>query len=398
MITVEDALQIISSTVRDYGTEQVALIDAAGRILREPLIADRPMPPYDRITMDGIAIAFDTFERGQRTFPIAGIAAAGSPRQKLNDPEACLEAMTGGILPEGTDTVIRYEDLHIENLSAKVLIDDVMRGQNIHRCGIDRQAGELVARAGTRVSAAEIGLGATLGCSVVKVSRLPKTIIISTGDELVDIHEQPLPHQIRRSNVYRLQATLAGLGITARTSHLRDNPDEIRSELARILASEEVIILSGGVSKGKFDFLPVILEELGVKKHFHRISQRPGKPFWFGESREGALVFALPGNPVSSFLCTHRYFIPWLHQSMGLPPGPHPVGVLAHDFTFRPDLTYFLQVRVSYTPDGHIMAHPIEGNGSGDLANLVDADAFLQLPRGKDTFKAGEAFPLFFYR
>jgi molybdopterin molybdotransferase len=223
-------------------------------------------------------------------------------------------------------------------------------------------------------------------------------MIISTGDELVEINRSPEPHQIRRSNVYRLRATLDQLGIPADTHHMKDNYEEIAEKLRQIAAEYEVIILSGGVSKGKFDYLPDVLEDLGVKKLFHRIRQRPGKPFWFGESPKGKLIFALPGNPVSSFLCTHRYFIPWLRKCLGYPDRSQPHAILKEDFTFTPDLTYFLQVRVDYDEQGRIWATPEEGNGSGDLANLVDADAFLQLPRGRNEFKAGEVFPLFFYR
>jgi molybdopterin molybdotransferase len=398
MITVEEAIKIISETVRDFGTEEVELGKAIGRILREPLQADRPFPPYHRITMDGIAIHYEAFAKGQRTFPVEGVAAAGTPQQQLQDPAACLEVMTGSMLPEGADTVIRYEDVSISEGKATINIEEVSQGQNIHRQGIDRQKGDEVVPPGTMISPAEVGVASTIGKARLLVSRLPRTMIISTGDELVEINRTPKPHQIRRSNVYRLRATLAELGIPADTHHMKDDYDEITEKLRQIAAEYEVIILSGGVSKGKFDYLPGVLEELGVKKLFHRIRQRPGKPFWFGESPKGRLIFALPGNPVSSFLCTHRYFIPWLRTCLGYPDRSRPHAILKEDFTFTPDLTYFLQVRVDYDEQGRIWATPEEGNGSGDLANLVDADAFLQLPRGRNKFNAGEVFPLFFYR
>lgn len=398
MITVEQAAAIIGQTIRDFGVEEVGLDAAVGRVLRENLYADRDFPPYHRVTMDGIALRYNAFQSGRRSFPIEGVGAAGAAQQELRSPESCLEVMTGAMLPAGTDTVIRYEDLEISGGEARVLLDQIIRGQNVHKQGEDRGQGSLVVPAGLRLSPAEIGVAATVGKAVLRVSRLPRTVIVSTGDELVEVAEKPLPHQIRRSNEHRLKASLASYNIAADSRHLRDDMQEVLRELRAMLSEYEVLILSGGVSEGKFDYLPRALDELGVEKRFHKIKQRPGKPFWFGKAPGGTLVFALPGNPVSSFMCTQRYFLPWLEQSLGLPAPVYPSAVLARDVTFKPDLTYFLQVKVHYDGQGRILALPVEGHGSGDLANLVDADAFLELPRGKELFREGEVFPLIFYR
>jgi len=398
MISVKEAKEIIEGTIHDFGIEEVVLGNAIGRVLREDLVADRDFPPYDRVTMDGIAISFSSYENGNRKFQIEGVAAAGAAQMSLQKNENCLEVMTGSILPKNCDTVIRYEDLNIEDGFANVLIENLVHKKNVHQQGEDRLQNSKVVTAGKIISPAEIGVAATVGKSKIIVSRLPKAIIISTGDELVEIDQQPLAHQIRKSNVYRLKATLAHHGIAAETAHLNDNFDEIVNQLKSILEKYEVVILSGGVSKGKFDFLPKAFETLGVTKLFHKIKQRPGKPFWFGKSPEGATVFALPGNPVSSFMCTQIYFIPWLRACLQLPELNRPYAILQRDTIFKPDLVYFLQVKISYNNEAQILATPIDGNGSGDLANLVDADAFLQLPRGKDHFKKGETFPIFFYR
>ncbi|MCB0568159.1 MAG: molybdopterin molybdotransferase MoeA [Phaeodactylibacter sp.] len=398
MITVEQAVAIIEQTIKDFGVEEVPLDEAIGRVLRENLYADRDFPPFHRVTMDGIALRFDAFQSGQRTFSIEGIAAAGAAQQALHSPGSCLEVMTGAMLPEGTDTVIRYEDLHISNSQAEVKLGEAKWGLNVHKKGEDRKEGSLIIQAGLKISPAEIGVAATVGKAMLKVSRLPKTVVISTGDELVEVGKAPLPHQIRRSNEHQLKAALAKHKLRVEARHLRDELDEVVAGLEAMLAEYEVLILSGGVSEGKFDYLPQALEQLGVVKLFHKIKQRPGKPFWFGQAPNGALVFALPGNPVSSFMCTQRYIVPWLEQSLGLPAPAYPRAVLARDTTFKPDLTYFLQVRTEYDARGQLLAHPAEGHGSGDLANLVDADGFLQLPMGKDVFKKGEAFPLIVYR
>lgn len=398
MISVEEAVRIIQETVKDFGIEPIALEQSVGRVLREDLYADRDFPPYDRVTMDGIAICRESFQNGRRRFPIAGVAAAGSPQMELKSPKQCLEVMTGSILPVGADAVIRYEDLEISDKVATIILDEVKPEQNIHKRGEDRQKGALIVAKGRKLSPAEIGVAATIGKAQIQVSRLPKTIVISTGDELVEVEETPLPHQIRRSNVYRLKATLMRYGVPVDTFHLQDNMTEILQSLENILEEYEVVLMSGGVSKGKFDYLPEALAKLGVKKMFHRIAQRPGKPFWFGQAPNGSLVFALPGNPISSFLCTHRYFMPWLDACLGLPTVAAPKAILQQDVTFKPDLTRFLEVRLDYDDAGRILAWPVQGNGSGDLANLVDADAFLELPRGRDAYEKGAVFSLFFYR
>ena len=398
MITVEEAQNIIAQTIHDFGIEEVPTSEAVGRVLREDLFTDRDLPPYNRVTMDGIAIQYQSFEKGNRNFKIEGIAPAGAPQMTLENGDNCLEVMTGSILPNNTDTVIRYEDLDIKDGIVNVILENIDNKQNVHRKGEDRLQNSKVVSAGKIISPAEIGVAATVGKSILKVTQLPKAIIISTGDELVEIDKKPLAYQIRKSNVHRLKATLKQHGIAADTAHLNDDMDEILKELKVILENYEVIIMSGGVSKGKFDFLPEAFNKLGVEKLFHKVKQRPGKPFWFGKAPSGATVFALPGNPVSSFMCTQIYFIPWLKRCLQLPEPIYPIAILQRDTTFQPDLVYYLQVKISYNEKGQILAMPIDGNGSGDFANLVDADAFLRIPRGKNLFEKGECFPIIFYR
>jgi molybdopterin molybdotransferase len=150
--------------------------------------------------------------------------------------------------------------------------------------------------------------------------------------------------------------------------------------------------MTGGISMGKFDYIPKALDEMHVKTIFHKVSQRPGKPFWFGKHNKGVLVFAFPGNPVATFMCLHRYFLPWLHSSLGLPARPAVYAILSRDFTFTPALQYFLQVKLNFSDKGFIEAAPVEGNGSGDFANLADTEAFIELPLQRSDFKKGEAF------
>lgn len=397
MIDVKEALKIIKNNLGSFGKELIPLSNSIGRVLKEEWHTDRPLPPYNRVSMDGIAISYADFEQGQRTFVIEGIAAAGDPQKVRIQNGSCCEIMTGAILPIGFDTVIRYEDLSIDNKQATVNLEEITKDKNVHFKGSDRTLGELVAQQNTIISSAEIGLGASIGKSQVLVSELPKAIVISTGNELVPINQKPLAHQIRKSNVYRISTALNSLGIACDTAHLNDDKEQIKSKMQDYLNEYDVILLSGGVSKGKFDFLPEVLDELGAEKLFHRIAQRPGKPFWFGR-RNKCTIFAFPGNPVSSFVCMHRYFVEWLGHSLGTPLRKMTYAILTDEVHFKPDLTYFLEVKISSSPNGQLLAKPKKGNGSGDLANLVEADAVIELPRGKNVYTKGEVYPIYFYR
>ena len=230
---------------------------------------------------------------------------------------------------------------------------------------------------------------ASVGWLETEVYAFPKVAIVSTGNELVEIHAKPLPHQIRRSNSYALRAALSSMACDANLFHLTDDRNTMERELAQVFSKHDVIILSGGASKGKFDFVPDVLESLGAQKIFHEVSQKPGKPLWFGATKK-QVVFALPGNPVSTFLCFYRYIRPWLLKMMGVEM-PIQTAILSEDFTIKTDLTYFLQVKVR-SEYGKRMASPVQGGGSGDFANLKAVDGFLELTAGKNEFKAGEAF------
>jgi molybdopterin molybdotransferase len=396
MVTVQEATARIMQALYTPRVESIPLAKAHGRVLAERIVADRDLPPFNRATMDGIALAHQAWQEGRRAFQIMGMQAAGMPAQVLHDSTHAFEVMTGAVLPGGTDTVVRYEDLAIEDGVAKVTVDTLERGQSIHYQGTDAHRGALLLEPGIVLSPAEVALLASVGKPFVNVFAPPRAAVVSTGDELVDVDEIPLPHQVRRSNGHALVAALETLHVGATLSHLPDDKDMLQARLRELVEANDVIILSGGVSKGKFDFVPEVLESLGVVKHIHQVSQRPGKPFWFGTSASGKTVFALPGNPVSTFLCFMRYVRPWLQQSLGVQSAPA-YAVLAQPFSFAPRLTYFLQVSVR-NEQGRLMAYPDAGGGSGDFANLKNVTGFLELPLEQAHFQAGEVFPYWPFR
>ncbi|HMQ08966.1 MAG TPA: molybdopterin molybdotransferase MoeA [Saprospiraceae bacterium] len=398
MISAEEAWNIVCKEVKDFGTEQIELHRSLHRIVREEVTADRDFPPYDRVAMDGIAIRYKEYIQGTTSFHIQGIAAAGAPQMTCKKPQHCLEVMTGSIMPQGLDTVVPYEWIYINEHVADIQKRDVRHLQNIHFKGTDKRKGDMIIPPYTSISPAEIGVLATVGKSRVLVSKLPEICIISSGDELVDIHETPKVYQIRKSNVSCLNSVLQPFGIAADTYHLPDDLVKSISLLKRLINTYDVILMSGGISKGKFDYIPNALDQCGFVKLMDRVAQRPGKPFWFGKHPKGVLVFAFPGNPVSALTCMLKYFVPWLKLSMGIEKIDTLYARLSTEVHFHPDLTYFPEIRLQSSSEGVLMASPVKGSGSGDLANLSSIDGFMELPPHRSVFHPGEVYPVFTFR
>jgi molybdopterin molybdotransferase len=392
MITVEEAEKIILAQTADYGAEIVLFEMSLGRILAEDIKTDRDLPPFNRVTMDGIAVKYEAIENGISTFHIKATQAAGDQPIEIDEHNECVEIMTGAMLPSSADTVIRYEDLELRAGLATLVTSEIKRDQNIHHRGKDKKLDDIVAGVGEVITPALISLIASVGESEVRVKKMPRVAIISSGDELVDVAETPSPYQIRRSNSYTIQAVLKQNYLDADLLHIPDDPAIIKKQLSNCLQNYDVLLLSGGISMGKFDHIPKALEELSVSKLFHKVQQRPGKPFWFGKHENGVLVFAFPGNPVATFMCVYRYFLPWLHTAFGQLTEPPRFAVLNNRFSFQPQLKCFLQVKLYNNEHCQLMATPVEGNGSGDFANLADADAFMELPLERTEFKRGEVF------
>jgi molybdopterin molybdotransferase len=344
--------------------------------------------------MDGFALRHSAVTAGLRTFRVTGFQPAGTIAHTHESDDTCIEIATGAVLPNGCDCVVPYEDtaragstVTLRNEIAAALVT----GQNIHRRGSDAVAGTELIPTGVRVTGREVAVAASSGCASLRVASLPRIAVVATGDELVEVENpSPAPHQIRRSNDHALRASLLAAGYPrVERFHLRDLKYELETQLKRLLSEFDVLVLTGGVSKGKYDFLPTVLAELGVEKKVHGVAQRPGKPFWFGLTSRRTPVFALPGNPVSTLTCFHRYVLPALRVMSGLPSPRTEYATLVTPFSFKPPLAALPPVRVESLPDGRRLAHILPTNTSGDFAGLLGTDGFLELPAGPATFPAG---------
>lgn len=390
MISVTEALDLVLSYSLPKETEEINLKEALGRILAEPVKADRDAPPFHRVTMDGIAI-HSSFLGSTSSFPIENIQPAGHSQLALVSRKNCIEVMTGAILPENTDCVIPYEQIKISDGVASLGSNDHHPFQNVHLKGTDAKKGDTLLAQEQSITPAIIGVLASVGKPQINVYQLPKIAICSTGDELVDIDQLPEIHQIRKSNSYMLHAALLELGIPSEIFHLPDNKKTMVNELAALVEKYQVLLFSGAVSKGKYDYLPWVLEELGIKKIIHGVAQRPGKPFLFG-ALPNTLIWGFPGNPSSTFVCFHTYFKPWLRQHLNLPVQKFSAR-LEQEVRFNKPMTYHLLVSLSID-QGYLVASPLQSSGSGDLIHLAQADAVISLPPEKETFVAGEVYPI----
>lgn len=390
-IAVEEADRRIAACATESGSELVALHASLGRILAEPVRADRLQPPFDRVTMDGVAIRSVDWGDGLRRFAVRGLHPAGAPPPTLDQPGDCFEVMTGAVLPFGADAVVPVERITIADGMAAIHDDMSIRaGLNVHPAGSDCSAGAEWVPKGARLNGPRVALAASAGCSAVFVARPPRTAIISTGDELVSVDDAVAPYQIRRSNSHGCAAAL--LDHTGLVASLHHAPDQLSATVAALdaaLAANDLVVLSGGVSMGRYDHVPTALAQLGVTRVFHKVAQRPGKPMWFGVGPGGQAIFGLPGNPVSTLTCLMRYVVPFIFRAMGAKTGPLARAALTREVAFPPDLTYFLPVRLAWDQTGRVLAHPNPTNTSGDHGALAPTDGFLELPRGQDVFPAG---------
>lgn len=391
MITPAEADRLIGQHLQCLPIESLPLAQCAGAVLRENIYAERDQPPFDRVAMDGIALRSQSLSATVRKLRIQGTQAAGDPPLALAADDACIEVMTGAVLPGGCDSVVPVEEIAVSagraGLAEQLRVEP---WQNVHRRGSDTRQGALLVSAGVRLHAPEIAVAAGAGMARIRVSSQPMLAVISTGNELIEPGEPVLAHQVRRSNAYGIVAALRERGYQrVADDHIDDNPVELKERLRFHLETHDVLVLSGGVSMGRYDLVPQVMQELGVRAIFHKVAQRPGRPLWFGMAPSGAAVFGLPGNPVSTLVCLSRYVLPALSGSLGEQPLPPERMALGAAVTVTPPLAYFLPVRVQHDEWGRAWAMPAPTNGSGDFSALAGTDGFLELPPGPNTYAKG---------
>ncbi|MFG0331423.1 MAG: gephyrin-like molybdotransferase Glp [Phycisphaerales bacterium] len=383
----DDALNRALDGVGPVGTESIAFELGMGRSLRESVLADRDLPPFNRSAMDGYAVRAEDIGR-VNAFEVVGSIAAGEGAEFSIAAGQVVKIATGAPVPSTADAVIPHELSDRKN-PVRFTVETVERGNNIHPQGADARAGEQLIPAGTLLGAQHLGLLAAVGKTTVAVSARPRVIIITTGDEVRRPAEAVAPHQIRNSNQPMLQAAATAMGAeVVRVEHTADDLDETRGTVDRAIDDADLILTTGGVSAGERDFLPLAHEAFGFVTRVRGAAIQPGKPILIGSfERAGRRVelAGLPGNPVSVLATAHLFAWPILRRLLGArQPLPWRCAILGERVTPNPTRAAFRPARI--LSDGRVSV--IEWRGSGDLAHTANADGLLALPVQADPLAA----------
>jgi molybdopterin molybdotransferase len=397
MLSYEDArakvIEVVGAHAGKPTVEVIEFADnpaaALGRILAENVAADRNYPPFNRSTRDGFAVRSADLAEPGGELRLIGESRAGVAFEGRVTPGTCVQILTGAPVPTGADAVVMQEYAHAEGET--VAFERAAKsGQNYVLAGAETRVGEVVVKRGTRMGYAELAMGAQVGRTRVAVSRRPRVGILSTGDEVVSAGQAPGPFQIRNSNGVSLgaQVTLAG-GEPVLLGNAPDRAEELRGMIEKGL-EQELLILSGGVSVGKYDLVEQVLRELGAEFYFDAIAIRPGKPAVFGWCR-GKPVLGLPGNPVSTMVTFALLAAPAIELLSGYKPQPLPLfkAKLAHPVEEKPPLAHFLPARVSW-PGGEPTVEVMLWEGSGDIGAVVLGNCFLVVHESREVLEAGE--------
>src|SRR5262245_42784269 len=395
MLAVAEALSLVLQQARPLAPQAIAVGAALGRVLAEPVASDLDSPPYTKSLMDAYAVRSGDCASLPITLKVIDEVAAGHVSVKVVGPGEAVRIMTGAPVPAGADAVVPVEKAEPLPEAVRITGKAPSPGRNVLERGRELRAGETALHAGMLLRPQELGILASVGRTTISVFPSPRIAIMTTGDEVVEAPQVPGPGQIRNSNGPMLLAQAERAGAEARYLGIaHDNVESLQSMIGEGLTGPNVLILSGGVSAGKFDLVPGVLQELGVVPHFHKVALKPGKPLFFG-TRDVTLDFGLPGNPVSSFVCCELFIRPAIRQLAGeREPGPRQAPLpIAEDFRTENDRPTYHPARLEIVDQG-LRVRPLPWFGSADLRGISGANALLALPPGVQSCRAGESVPV----
>lgn len=392
MISVAEAIQIVKDQTQPLSPELVPLRESIGRVLATDILADSDLPPFDRSQMDGYAVRARETENAPVRLRIVGESVAGKGWHNVAGEGEAVRIMTGAPVPEGTDSVQQVELTHeLKDGTVVELLESVQEGRSIVKQGSEIRKGETVLVAGVTLNAAMVAVLAAFGYGQVSVSKKPVVAIVATGSELVSVDQVPARDQIRDSNNYSIAAysELAG----AKTQILpltTDDTSSLKERISEAAKMADVIVTSGGVSMGVYDFTKTALKELGAELFFERVALRPGKPTVFGRLPDQTLVFGLPGNPVSVSV-TFNLFVRTALRSMQNAKDqelPKETALLARSVKGTGDRASYLPAQLTTNDDGQLIAFPLKWGGSSDFVSFSLATALIVVPAGVKTLDA----------
>jgi len=395
LTSLTTAQQIVLDATSVLGCEKIGLLDALGRVLGEDIIAPRSNPPWDNSAMDGFAVRWADIKQEHAIARIPELkvvedVAAGAVATKSVGPGEAIRIMTGAPMPAGADTVVRIEYTEPSESTVRIMLSEYGQGANIRPKGDDVQAGDCIIAKGTPLRSGEIGMLAILAKSFVLVYQRPRVGILSTGDELADLDESFDENKIVNSNSYGIAAGVqeAG-GIPILLGIAKDNPDSLKDKIRQGLTCD-ILVLSGGVSMGDYDFTKPVFAELGADMNFWKLAIRPGQPVAFGKI-QGKLAFGLPGNPVSSMVTFDQLVRPAMLKMGGNATWERPMvkAIFQESFSKQPDRRHFLRGVLTYE-NGGLVVRTTGKQGSGILTSMVKANGFIDVPEEVETLKPGD--------
>jgi molybdopterin molybdotransferase len=406
MLSVAEALKLVLEQAKPLAPAAVSTSETIGLALAEDVASDIDSPPHDKSIVDGYAVRSSDLVDGRADLVVLEEIVAGEVPKRPVERGSCSRIMTGAPVPEGADAVVMVERTEFfpetpnkGQLGRVRIADERLRaGQNIVRRGTSMKRGEVVLRSGAEIGPAEIGLLAEVGRTSIRAIGPVTVAILSTGNELVRAEETPSAGQIRNSNGPLLAAACRRVGAKPNDLGIaRDDARELKQKIGEALASD-IAVISGGVSAGVLDLVPGVLAELGVRQVFHKVNLKPGKPLWFGV-RDEILVFALPGNPVSSLVCFELFVKPAIARRAGRRwDAPHPTipAKLTREFNHRGDRPTYHPAVVRTTISGSTV-EPTAWHGSGDLRGLTGANAFALFAAGDRCYQPRETIDVMMF-
>jgi molybdenum cofactor synthesis domain-containing protein len=392
MISVAEAIQIVRQQTATLETERVKLKEALGRVLAEEVVADTDLPPFDRAQMDGYAVRAEDVKEAPVRLRIAGESAAGRGWHHQLEEGQAVRIMTGAPVPEGADSVQQVELTHeLKDGTVVELLETVETGKSIVKRGIEVQSGQTVLTSGTTINAAMMAVLAAFGYATVEVFRKPRVASLATGTELVAVHQKPGQDQIRDSNNYSIgaYAELAG-AVVKRLPLTGDETSLLKRQIAEAAESCDLIVTSGGVSMGVYDVTKAALKELDAEIFFERVALRPGKPTVFARLPNGALVFGLPGNPVSVSVTFNLFARTALlvMQNAAEPVLKRETAILARSVKGTIDRESYLPAQLTVNDDAELIAFPLKWGGSSDFVAFAMTTALVIVPAGVRSIEA----------
>lgn len=397
MQSIENALELILSNKQNFGTETISIHDCLDRVLAEDIYADRDYPPFNRATMDGYAIISQDINIGKNNLlKITDTIHAGEAKQFALESGNCIKIMTGAPVPKRANAVIRIEDTHINGNEIHFNVKQLKENQNIAIQGEDARKGDLLIKKGTKLNPNSISVLAVTGHAKLEVYKLPIIAIVSTGNEIVAVESVIQPHQIRDSNVHTLKNSLLNYCISAiQTALIVDDKIVLKNTLSELLDTD-IIIISGGVSKGDADYVPEILKHLGVIEIFHRVSIKPGNPLWFGKMPNGGVVFGLPGNPISVQVGYKVFIESFIRKCFDMEPIEPLFLPLLGEKSKKSNFTEYFPCKLTHENKKSGLAIN-KMNTSGDISTTNNSDGIAIHPSEKQTIEKGEFVEFYFW-